>query len=120
MSEPSTVVLLSSDLMMTSTVNGAAVQSGLEFRTATSPEQLQNSSDDDLIIIDLATPGLNMAQASGALNDRQRKTSIVFGPHVHTDRFEQARAAGFINLLARGRFDTEVGEIIRRFANQLG
>ena len=116
MAESPTVVLLSVDLMMTSTVSAAAAQSRLNFRTATGPKQLSPWADEDLIIIDLATPGLRISEAAAAVTDRQKQTAIVYGPHVHTDRFEQARDAGFKHLLARGRFNAEAGQIILDFA----
>jgi len=116
MSEPPTVVLLCSDLMMTSTVSGAAAHSGLTFRTVAGASQLSDCSDDDLVIIDLASPGLNIADAAAALSDRQRQTAVIYGPHVQVDRFEQARTAGFVNLLARGQFNAEANQIVRRFA----
>jgi hypothetical protein len=116
MSESPTVVLLCSDLMMTSTVSGAAAHSGLTFRTVTGPGQLSDCADDDLVIIDLASPGLNIAKAATALSDRQKHTAIIYGPHVQVDRFEQARTAGFVNLLARGQFNAEANQIVSRFA----
>jgi len=116
MPESPTVLLLCNDLMMTSTVSGAAASSGLTFRTIAGPSQLNDCSDDDLVIIDLASPGLNISDAATALSDRQKLAAIIYGPHVHIDRFEQARTAGFVNLLARGQFNAEANQIVGRFA----
>jgi hypothetical protein len=120
MSESRTVVLLCVDLMMTSIVSVCAAQSGLEFRTVTGSEQLRDCTDDDLIIIDLATPGLSIEHAAAAVTDQQKRAAIIYGPHVHTERFEQARDAGFQHLLPRGRFNTEADRIVRNFAGSGG
>ena len=76
----------------------------------------QDGENNDLIIIDLASPGLNIQQAATVLNDHLRRSAIVYGPHVHHDRFEEAREAGFERLMARGRFNMEVSQIINDFA----
>ncbi len=117
MSESRMVVLLCADLMMTSTVSAAAAERGLQFRTVTTAKQLTDTTDEDLIIIDLATPGLDIECTAAALNDHRKKTAVIYGPHVHTDRFEQAREAGFQCLMARGRFNTEVSRIVQSFAD---
>jgi CheY-like chemotaxis protein len=116
MSNSRSVVLLCVDLMMTSTVSSAAAQCGLKFRTLATADQLSECADEDMILIDLATPGLNIQQAAAALNDRQKQAAIIYGPHVHTERFEQAREAGFEHLLARGRFSAEADQIVNDFA----
>lgn len=116
MSHAASVALLSNDLMMTSTVSGVAAQHELPFRTITAAAQLGECHDDDLILIDLATPGLDLNAAGTALNDHQKKSAIVYGPHVHVDRFEQAHTAGFQQVLARGAFSANVAQLIGQFA----
>ncbi|MCH2202182.1 MAG: hypothetical protein MK102_09435 [Fuerstiella sp.] len=116
MSESPCVVLLCADLMMTSAVSNDAARNGLKFRNVAAPMQLNDCTDNDLIIIDLASPGLNIQQAATVLNDHLRRSAIVYGPHVHHDRFEEAREAGFERLMARGRFNMEVSQIINDFA----
>lgn len=115
MSHSPSVVLLSTDLMMTSTVSGIAAQYGLPYR-ALADASLSECTDEDLILIDLATPGLDLEAAGTALSDHQKKSAIVYGPHVHVDRFEQARAAGFQQVLARGAFNANVAQLIGQFA----
>ena len=117
MSESRTVVLLCTDLMMTSTVSGAVAECGLQFRSLSATNQLTDTIDQDLIIIDLATPGLDLEHAAAVLNEHQLKTAIIYGPHVHTERFEQAREAGFRRVMARGRFNTEITRIVQGFAD---
>lgn len=118
MSESPAVVLLSADLMMTSSVGGAAAQHGLRFQTLSNAAQLVDCQDSDLILIDLATPGLSIAAAGAALSDPQKQTAVTYGPHVHVDRFQQAETAGFVNRLARGAFTADVGRLVGQFAEQ--
>ena len=108
----SSVVLLCSDLMMTSSVGGAASAAGRAFRTVGDVAALSSCGDDDLILIDLATPGLDLEQAAVALSDRQKQAAIVYGPHVHVARFEAARAAGFPTVIARGQFAANVQMLV--------
>ncbi|MCH2211652.1 MAG: hypothetical protein MK110_10135 [Fuerstiella sp.] len=116
MSESPCIFLLCSDLMMTSAVSSDAARNGLNFRNVATPNQLHDCTDHDLIIIDLASPGLNLQLAGNALSDHLRRSAVLYGPHVHHKRFEQARDAGFERLMTRGRFNAEVSQIIDDFA----
>jgi len=47
--------------------------------------------------------------------DPDRKIAILaFGPHVAVDLFEQARAAGADQVLARGAFDRNLPAILKQ------
>ncbi len=116
MSEAPAIVLLCTDLMMTSTISGAAGRHGLRIQPASSAQDLRHAGDNDLILIDLATPGLDIHEAGSLLSDRHRQTAVTWGPHVHVDRFQQAEAAGFCNRLARGAFNANVVQLIDQFA----
>ena len=111
------VVLLSGDLLATSTVSNAAAQAGLTLRTAVRADQLREATGPgDLILIDLATPGLDPEAVAAQLTALQRQTAVVYGPHVHTSRFEQAHRAGFQTVIPRGRFMAEVTVRLKQFA----
>lgn len=118
MSETPAVFLLSTDLMMTSTVGGAASQHGLSFEVIAGAAELSRCGPQDLILIDLATPGLSIEEAGQQLSDSQKQNAICYGPHVHVDRFEQAEQAGFPKRLARGAFTADVARIVGLFAGQ--
>ena len=112
MTKSSHVILLCSDLMMTSSVSGVAAQVGRPFTAISGINDLNGCSDDDLILIDLAMPGLNLEQAAGNLSNQQKKNAVIYGPHVQKDRFEAARAAGFLTVLPRGQFAANISELV--------
>ena len=111
------VILLCTDLMMTSSVGGATEAAGLPLRTISSADQIAtNATEDDLVLIDLATPGLDIAAAANALSEPVRRRTIVYGPHVHTAHFSAARDAGFPTVIARGEFAASVARRVAEFA----
>ena len=88
------------------------------LQTITSVYDLASVTDCDLVMIDLETPGLDIADAAAALPASVRRRAIVYGPHVHTHRFEAARAAGFSTVIARGEFAASVMRRVAEFAAQ--
>ena len=107
MSAPAAIVLFSSDLMMISSVRAAARQQGWSFRSVGVSEPT-GLSPDDRVIVDMAMPGLDLSRLAEEFSDDQRKTAVLYGPHVHTERFAQARRLGFETVLPRGRFASRV------------
>lgn len=112
MSTSSGVVLLCSDLMMTSSVSGAASSAGRPFSALAGVQQLGTCGADDLVLIDLAMPGLDIEHAAELLNDHQKKNAIVYGPHVHKGRLEAARSAGFTTVIPRGQFAANISDLV--------
>jgi len=110
------VILMSTDLMMTSSVGGATSAAGLPLQTITAVDALSSVTDDDLVIIDMEVPGLDISAAATALPDCALAQAIVYGPHVHTHRFESARAAGFSTVIARGEFAASLMRRVAEFA----
>jgi DNA-binding NarL/FixJ family response regulator len=111
------VVLLATDLMVVSRVQGAATQAGAAIKVAANESQavqLCRDANAGLLIIDLATPALSLEPIQQMTADSTRTTRIVaFGPHVHEDRLERAREAGCDLVVSRGRFFNEVDTILR-------
>jgi CheY-like chemotaxis protein len=112
------VVLLSSDLMGMSRVEGAARQAGLDFRFLPSVDAVADfcaSRHVALVLIDLSTPRLDMAALVHQLRSdaagRVPRT-IAFGPHVHEEALEAAAAAGCDRVLSRGAFMAQLGTIL--------
>lgn len=112
MSGASRVALLCSDLMMTSSVSGASSAAGRPFIALSGTQQLGDCHDDDLILIDLAMPGLDIQLAAKQLNEQQKDNAVVYGPHVHKGRFEAAQAAGFTTVIPRGQFAATISELV--------
>jgi DNA-binding NarL/FixJ family response regulator len=112
------VVLLSNDLMVVSRVQGAAVRVGAAVRALSNASQAIEScgaEQADVLIVDLATPSLdlvtlvNQLKANATLSTRV----VAFGPHVHEDRLEAAREAGCDVVMSRGKFFAEIDAMLR-------
>jgi CheY-like chemotaxis protein len=114
------VVLLATDLMVVSRVQGAAAQVGAAIKVAASESQavqLCRDANADLLIVDLATPTISLKPIRQMTTNSTRVTRIVaFGPHVHEDRLQSAREAGCDLVVSRGRFFNEVDAILREGA----
>ena len=100
------VVLCSTDLMLISSVSGAAEARGFSF---TSVNSLQAAIDNasipgSIVCLDLSAsfsdPHAFAAAASSGLLAR----TIAFGPHVHTAKLDAARDAGIGRVMSRGQF----------------
>lgn len=112
------VVLLSGDLMGISRVEGAARQVGLGFRGLPTVDAVADfcaAHPVALVIVDLATPRLDIAALVRRLRSdaagRMPRT-IAFGPHVHEAALEAAKAAGCDQVLSRGAFMAQLGSIL--------
>jgi len=111
------VVLVTSDLMVVSHVQGAAARAGVAVQTAANADQaaeLAKMTETRLVIVDLAMPSLELS----ALVTRckaQRPTApriVAFGPHVHEDRLAAARHAGCDAVMSRGQFFSQVDALL--------
>lgn len=100
------IVLLSGDLMIYSAVSGAANLAGLPLVSGTQPEQIQDALSDPeaLVLLDLGQPGADPGRCAELMTTESLCRAIAFGPHVHVDRMNAARSAGFGQVLARGQF----------------
>jgi DNA-binding response OmpR family regulator len=116
------VVLLSPDLAVGSRVEGAARMAGLRFRQIGEVDQLAAAGADEcaLLIIDLSTPGLDVASAVSRWREAADAASkiIAFGPHVHEAKLAAARAAGCDRVLTRGQFFSQSQTLLRDVASQ--
>ncbi len=100
------VVLCSTDLMLISSVGGAAEACGFAFASVNSlPTAIEKASSlGSIVCLDLnafcSDPNEFAASASPELVAR----SIAFGPHVHTAKLDAARTAGIGRVMSRGQF----------------
>jgi CheY-like chemotaxis protein len=113
------VVLLSTDLMVASRVQGAATASGSSLTTASDGAQAVDQCRDTesaTLLVDLALPALDVSsmvselQASGSRPLR----IIAFGPHVHEEKLAAARQAGCDVVVSRGQFFSQVESLLNR------
>jgi CheY-like chemotaxis protein len=113
------VVLLSSDLVVASRVQGAAAQTGAEIRAASSAAaaiEICSKVQVDVLIVDLSMPSLDSTALVNQLRaDASRSVRVVaFGPHVHENRLAVAREAGCDLVVSRGKFFAEIDSILKR------
>jgi DNA-binding NarL/FixJ family response regulator len=110
------VVLLSSDLMVVSRVQGAAGRSESTVRAAapaTGAIELLSQEPADLVVIDLGTSLDVEALVSQIKSIGHAAPSIVaFGPHVHEDRLTAARSAGCDEVMSRGQFFSQIEQLL--------
>lgn len=117
----STVLVLTSDLAVASLVRGAAAHAGVECGIALDVEiffrKLEASSEPPLVIVNLETLGLAIDEFQLRLNAAfVRPTAVIaFGPHVHEERLQAARDAGCTEVVSKGKFHAQAGELIARY-----
>jgi len=99
------VLLYSTDLMLLSSVSGAAQSLGVGFRSlravAEAGEQLRVA--ETVLCVDLAS-NVDVCELGAACSEAVLGRAIAFGPHVHVLRLEAARVAGFGLVVSRGQF----------------
>ena len=113
----SKLLLVSSDLVLSSRIQGATANCGLALTTAADHAAAVAACDDDcrVVLLDLRTAGLDVAALVEGLRQHSAKLSIVAcGPHVHAQRLKEARAAGCDMVVTRGQLDQEAESILRR------
>ena len=107
------VVLLTSDLIVSSRVEGAALRNGIDLRTVTSAEAAVQSCVErspDKLIVDLGTPSLDVAKLVARVKRGSGNSPhiVAFGPHVHAELLANARQAGCDEVVSRGQFFSQL------------
>lgn len=117
------VLYCAADLLWATRIKATADSLGIPCRPARSVEMLKArlaDSDVRALILDLdaAESSLSLlaalrgAAGSPGLDPDRRVRVLAFGPHVAVELFEQARAAGADDVLARGAFDRRLPEVL--------
>ncbi|HAV33132.1 MAG TPA: hypothetical protein DC058_01210 [Planctomycetaceae bacterium] len=111
--ERAVVVLYSTDLMLLSSVSGAAEQLGLGFCNLRSLSETVGVADQAGVIlcVDLAS-NVDVWQISANCGADVLRRAIAFGPHVHVQRLEAARAVGFGLVVSRGQFVMQLRQLL--------
>ena len=110
-------VVVTQDLFFGSKITGTADQLGLNVKLAgTVDGGIEQASQETvrLLLLDLAMPGLNVADVIASLPEEHRPTVVAFGAHVNTVRLDEAREAGCDEVLPRSRFTATLPEILTR------
>jgi CheY-like chemotaxis protein len=113
------LVLVSSDLAVQSRVSTAAGPLGLTVEVA-SPEAASDAAaagGEVLVVLDLGTPGAGAELVTRLRAILGSEAPIVaFGPHVHVEKLQAARAAGCTEVVSRGAFQTQTSAILAPYA----
>ena len=116
------ILFLTTDLLFSSRVAGAAARIGVPVRTAGRSEtllEMANASDrPSIVILDLNLPIVDPAQLVPALRTAAHppRAIIAYGPHVQEDRLAAAIAAGSDEVLTRGQFNAQMDDVLRKWS----
>lgn len=107
------IVLISEDLMMSSTVSAAVRAEGGTFRYVASVERaiakLEGESC-ELLLVDLQAKQLDWEALAGLVSSVQN--SIAYAQHVNVDGLRKGRELPFDQVLTRGQLHGGIGAII--------
>jgi CheY-like chemotaxis protein len=109
------VLLVTADLVCSSRV-AAAARDKAALQTASTLDALRaRAGGCRLVLVDLQTPGLDIAQAATLVRQAAgpQATIVAFGPHVHQEKLAAARAAGCDAVLTQGQFYSSLDELLR-------
>ena len=109
-----TILAVIPDLLVASRIEEAAKRVGVIVVTAGSPGEVASRLDSvhpDLIIVDMAMPGLE-AVAIAAAGRELGVPVVAFYPHVDVTLRRSARRAGIQHVYARSRFLRETAGIL--------
>ncbi len=113
------LVLLSTDLMISSLVAGAAQQHELTVVTVSDQAAALAAAGDEqarVMVVDLRLAGLDIAALMESLRTNANDTVrvVAFAPHVHEANLAAAQAAGCDEVVTRGQFDRDAALIFGR------
>ena len=102
----SSVILCSTDLMLISSVSGAAESCGFRFVSVNSVQSAveKSSTPRCIVCLDLSAPFSDPLDFAAYASRELLARSIAFGPHVHTAKLDAARTAGIGRVMSRGQF----------------
>ena len=100
------VILCSTDLMLISSVGGAAEARGFGFASFNSLQAAieKAATAGSIVCLDLSALYSDPDKFAIAASPELLARSIAFGPHVHTAKLDAARAAGIGRVMSRGQF----------------
>ena len=115
------ILLLSTDLLFSSRVAGAAERLGSKLQTMATPEALLDAlaaaDPRSLVLLDLNTFGWSISEwvTRSAEAQQPPRAIVAYGPHVHTQRLDEATAAGCDEVLTRGHFNAQMDAVLAEY-----
>jgi CheY-like chemotaxis protein len=118
------ILFLTTDLVFSSRVAGAAALAGLKLKVASNQAALlavaATVQTDSIAVLDLSSPGVDPAQIVPALRavPNPPRAIIAYGPHVQEDRLAAAAAAGCDEVLTRGQFNATMDDLLTKWCSK--
>ena len=109
------IIHVTSGLMATSALTAAAREVGIEVKLAMNDRKLLkllNSEQVDLVVIDLQTKGLNVAEAVVQIKEVSKSRIIAYAQHVYEDLLNDANQLEIDAVMTRGQFTRELPQIV--------
>ncbi|MEK6238318.1 MAG: hypothetical protein N2C14_26680 [Planctomycetales bacterium] len=98
------VVLLTSDLMLTSQISSAAESRNFSVTILATADALPEDAP-RAVMADLSLPGLDLMKVTSWRDALDPPPILIaFGPHVHEGKLRAAEEAGFDQVMPRGKF----------------
>ena len=110
------IVFLSSDLMFSSRVMGAATALGASVQLVADPAALPDklTADCRLALVDLSLERLNLAAVLSAIHAGAPAAKVIaYGAHVEHAALADAAEAGCDQVLTRGQFNQQYAELLK-------
>jgi CheY-like chemotaxis protein len=110
------ILFLSSDLMFSSRVAGAAKALGTSVQLVADPAALPDklTADCRLALIDLSLERLNLPAAVNAIRTGAPAAKVIaYGAHVEQGALADAADAGCDQVLTRGQFNQQYAELLK-------
>jgi CheY-like chemotaxis protein len=117
------ILFLTSDLVFPSRILGVLQSLRGRMETAATADALLTKAagiarGPMIVLIDLASSAANVIEVVPKLKALASAPAaiIAFGPHVHQEKLEAAKAAGCDLVLTRGQFDAQYAVILKQLA----
>ncbi len=118
------ILLISPDLMISSRIDPLAAAVGATVTMLRSPDAAPAPGPYDLVLLDLQTQSADAAtlvaktrELLATVQDTPPPT-IAFGPHVATQRLDDAKAAGAAEAISRGGLLGGFESVVARYRKQ--
>ncbi len=110
------VLLITTDLLASSQVEGAARSVGVSLEIAGPKAAREKVATVRLVVLDLASPLGDLPTLVAQLKSLESAPAVIaFGPHVHEQKLQAAAEAGCDEVLTRGQFHRSAAAVIARY-----